>query len=76
MPRWVFNLLLVTGGAAITLLAASFFQAMMDIGILPEPRSGVWLVLVRIFLLSLGPTVVLYATRKRDNWFQATGRTS
>ena len=54
MPRWASNLLLITGAAAVTLLAASFFRAMMDVGLMAEPTSGLGLVLMRIFLLSIG----------------------
>lgn len=76
MPRWAINLLLITGAAAVTLLAATFFRVVIDVGAMPEP-TGLGLVLMRIFLLSIGPGLVLYATRrKEDNLDQATGRAS
>lgn len=73
-PRWVSNLLLITGAAAVTLLAASFFRAMMDIGLMAEPTSGIGLVLMRIFLLSIGPGLVLFATRKREGFLGSGNR--
>ena len=65
-PRWISNLLLITGAAAVTLLAASFFRAMMDVGLMAEPTSGWALILMRIFLLSIGPGLVLFVVRRQD----------
>ena len=76
-PRWVINLGLVTAAAVLPMLAASFVLTLVQVGLLPEPDNGVMWKAVQIVLLSMGPGLVLFATRRRDkDLFQATGRTS
>ena len=77
MPRWAINLLLVVGSASLTILSAYFTLTLVTVGLLPEPDYSLLWFTIRIALLSMGPGLVLFATRKRDkDLFQATGRTS
>ena len=76
-PRWVINLGLVTAAAVLTMLAASFVQTLITTGLLREADGSLLWLAIRIVLLSMGPGLVLFATRKREkDLFQATGRTS
>ena len=77
MPRWVSNLLLIAGAAVLTMLAASFVQTLIIAGLLRDADNSLLWMAIRAVLLSMGPGLVLFATRKRNkDLFQATGRTS
>ena len=74
MPRWAINLLLVTGSAALTLLTAYFTLTLVTVGLLPEPDYSFLWFSIRIVLLSMGPGLVLFVTRKREGWHVSGNR--
>lgn len=74
MPRWATNLLLIVGSAAVTILAAYFTQTMVTVGLLREPDYGLLWSAIRVGLLSIGPGLVLLATRKREGFLGSGDR--